>query len=67
MKKQTDKNIIKAKYNDAAIIYATIELADDERSAMNKTTIHQRDQVGKPYSTATHKLNRSSAHEGKHV
>ena len=44
---QIDKNIIKAKDNEAKIINAVIELANIEGSTMNKTTIHQRDQVGK--------------------
>ena len=34
---------------------------------MNKTIIHQRAQVGKSYSTETHKRNNSSTREGKHV
>ena len=67
MNNQIDKNIIKAKDNDAAIINATLELADDERSAMNKTTIHKRAQVGKAYSTATHKRKNGFTREGKHV
>ena len=67
MNNQIDKNIIKAKDNDAAIIIAAIELADDERSVMNKTTIHQRVQVGKAYSTATQKSNSSFKCEDKHV
>ena len=49
MSKKIDKNIIKAKDNDAAIINAAIKLADDERSVMDKTTSHQRTQVGKAY------------------
>ena len=67
MNKQIDTNIIKAEYNDAAIINAAIKLADGERSARNKTTLHQRDQVGKANSTTTHKHNKSSTREGKHV
>ena len=34
---------------------------------MYKTTIHQRAQVGKSYSTETHKRNNSFPCEGKHV
>ena len=34
--KQIDKNIIKAEDNDTEIINVAIELADDERNAMNK-------------------------------
>ena len=64
---QIDKNIIKTRDNDAAIINAAIELADDERSTMNKPTIHQRDQVGKAYITANHKRNNSFTRDGKHV
>ena len=67
MNNQIDKNTIKTKDNDTAIINAAIKLADDERSTMNKTTIHQRSQVGKAYSTATHKRNNSFTREGKHV
>ena len=67
MNKQIDKNIIKAKDNEAAIINAVIELANIEGSTMNKTTIHHRDQVGKAYITATHKRNNSSTREDKHV
>ena len=61
------KNIIKAKDNDTAIINTAIKLAYDECSVMKKTTIHQRSQVGKAYSTATHKRNNSFTREGKHV
>ena len=67
MNKQIDKNIIKAGDNDKTIISAAIELEDDERSARNKKTIYQRDQLGKAYSTATHKHNNSSTRDGKHV
>ena len=45
MNNQIDKNIIKTRDNDAEIINATIELADDERSVMNKPKIHQRAQL----------------------
>ena len=34
---------------------------------MNKTIIHQRAQVEKAHSTATHKHNNSFTREGKHV
>ena len=67
MNKQIEKNIIKAKDNDTAIINAAIKLADDERSAMKKSTIHQIAQVGEAYNTATHKHNNSSTCDGKHV
>ena len=67
MNKQIEKNIIKSEDNNTAIINTTIELSDDERSTMNKTTIHQRAQVGKAYNTATHKHNTSSTRDGKHV
>ena len=53
--------------NDAEIINAAIQLADDERSVMKKKAIQQKDQVGKSYSTATHKRNNSFTREGKHV
>ena len=36
MNKQIEKNIIKTEDNDAAIINAATELADDERRAMGK-------------------------------
>ena len=67
MNKQIDKNIIKAEDNDAAIINAAIKIPDDEHNTMNKTSIHQRAQVGKSYSTSTHKNNNSSTRDGKHV
>ena len=67
MNDQIDKKIIKAEDNDAAIINTAIELADDEHSSRNKTTIHQRSQVGKVNSTTTHKHNNSSTCDGKHV
>ena len=67
MNNQRDKNIIRVQDIDAAIINAAIELSDDERSVMNKTTIHQRSQVGKSYSTATHKNNNIFTGEGKHI
>ena len=67
MKNQIDKNIIKTRDNEAAIINAVIELADDERIVMNKPTIHQRYQVGKVYSTAIHKRNNSFTRDGKHI
>ena len=67
MNKQIDKTIIKAKDNDTAIINAVIKLADDERSAMKKSTIHQRAQVGEAYNTATHKRNNRFTCEGKHI
>ena len=51
MNKQIYKNKIKAEDNEAKIINAAIKLADDKRSAMKKTTTHQRAQVGKAYST----------------
>ena len=64
---QIDKNIIKAKDNGASIINAAIKLAYDEHSVMNKTTIHQRYQIGKANSTTNHKYNNSSTCDGKHV
>ena len=67
MNKQINKSIIKAEDDDAEIINASVELSDDEHSARNKTTIHQRAQLGKAYSTTTHKHNNSSTHDGKHV
>ena len=67
MNNQIDINIINTRYNDAAIINAAIELAEYERSVMNKTKIHQIAQVGKAYSTANHKRNNSFTCEGKHV
>ena len=67
MNNKIDKNIIKAKDNDAAIINASIELSNYERSVMNKTTIHQRVQEGKSYSTANHKRKNSFKLEGKHI
>ena len=42
MNKQINKNIIRAEENDAEIINAAIELANDECRTRNKTTIHQR-------------------------
>ena len=57
MNKQIDKNIIKAEDNDTEIINAAIKLTDDERSARNKITIHQKDKLGKVYRTATQKHN----------
>ena len=67
MNKQIDKKIIKAEDDNAAIINSAIKLEDDERSARNKTTIHQRAQLGKEYITATHNYNYISTREGKHV
>ena len=67
MNNKIDKNIIKAKDNDAAIINAPIELANYERSVMNKTTIQQIFQEGKAYSTANHKRKSSFKREGKHI
>ena len=67
MNKEMNKNIIKAEKNDASIINTAIKLSDDERSARNQTTIHQRDQVGKAYRKATHKHNNSSTHDVKYV
>ena len=67
MNKLIDKNILKAKDNDASIISTAIGLVDDERSIMNKTTIHHRLQVGKSYSTATHERTNIFTREGKHV
>ena len=59
--------MIKARDNGAEIINDAIELADDEHSVMNKTKIHQRAQLGKAYSTATHKRNTIYTRDGKHV
>ena len=36
-------------------------------AAAEKKTIDQRSQVGKSYSTATHKQNNNSTRDGKHV
>ena len=44
-----NKNITNTRNNDATIINADIELADDERNVMNKTTINHRAQVWKAY------------------
>ena len=67
MNKKINKNIIKDEENVAAIINATIKLADDKCSARNKTTIHQKSQVGKAYRTSTNKNNNSYTRDGKHV
>ena len=67
MKNQIDKNIIKDEDNDAAIIDAAIKLADDERSARNKTIIHQKYQIGKANSTTTNKHINSCTCKDKHV
>ena len=64
---QINKYIIKAEDTESAIINAAIKQADDECSARNKTTIHQRSQVGKEYSTATHQRKNSITRDGKHV
>ena len=65
--KKIYKDIIKAEDNDATLINTTIELADDDRSARSKTKIHQRSQLGKANSTATHKHNNGSTRDGNHV
>ena len=67
MNKQIHKNIINAEDDDAAIINAIIKIADDERSARNKTKTHQRYQVGKSNSITNHKHNSSSTRDGTHV
>ena len=59
--------IIRTRDNDAAIINTAIELSDDERKVMNKPTICQRSQLGKAFSTETHKRNNSITRDGKHV
>ena len=58
---------IKAEDNEETIMKTAIELADDERSARNNTTIHQRAQIGKSYSTEIHNHNNSSTRDSKHV
>ena len=62
-----NKNITNTRNNDATIINADIELADDERNVMNKTTINHRAQVWKAYIKATHKRNNSYTRDCKHV
>ena len=53
MNNQINKYIIKAKDNDVSITNTAIKLVDDERNVMNKTTIRQRAQLDKVFSTAT--------------
>ena len=67
MNNQIDKNIINSEDNDTAIINATIKLADDERIARNKTTIHQKYQIGKANRTTKHNHNNSSTRDSKHM
>ena len=47
MNNQINKNTIKTRDNDAAIINTAIRLAADESNVMNKPTTYQRAQVGK--------------------
>ena len=61
------KYIIKTKDNDATIINTAIKLADDECNVMNNSTIRQRAQLGKAFSTATHQRNNSITRGGKHA
>ena len=67
MNNQINKYIIKARYNDAAIINTTIKLAGDECKVMNKPTIRQRDQVDKAFSTAAIQSSNSITCDGKHI
>ena len=52
---------------DAAIINTAIKLADDERSVLKKTTIRQRTQVDKAFSTLASQSNNIITYESKHV
>ena len=67
MNKKINKSISNAEDNESAIVNAAIKLSDDERSARNKTTSHQRYQIGKANSKTSHKHNRRSTRDGKHM
>ena len=67
MNNQINKNTIKNRDNDSAIVNTAIKLADDERNVINKPKIRQRAQVGKTFSTATHERNNSIMPASDHV